>query len=51
MMLPDCTASHCPVCKLRQWCDRPENIAASNLEMLTQKIASISKSNSNFKVV
>lgn len=47
-MLPDCTASHCPKCALRNWCDRPENIVASNLEMLIEKIKSIR--DPNFKV-
>lgn len=40
-MLPDCTPSHCPQCALRNWCDRPENKVAANLEMLTQKLKSI----------
>ncbi len=50
-MLHECTASYCPACKLRDWCDRPENIVASNLEMLTKKVKALSKSNPNFKIV
>lgn len=48
MMLPDCSVSRCSQCALRDWCDRPEAVCNSNLQMLIDKIKSIR--DPNFKV-
>lgn len=39
--MSECNVSACPKCALRDWCDRPENKVATNLEMLAQKLESI----------
>lgn len=47
--MSECSVSGCPKCALREWCDRPENQVATNLEMLIQKLKALR--DPNFRVV